>query len=372
MENGFNLFVARITPKAFTARTGPTDNHFYHLKYIQKAKLVMRKYLLPEQGNFYKANLHCHSTISDGRMSPEELKRLYKDAGYSILAITDHNILIDHSDLNDEDFLTVTSVEIDAMDKSRDRKPCFHLNFYSRTPDNTALPCFNPAHVRHSEDIYIQNQKYVGTPDYVRDYYKINDMIEEFGKQGFIACLNHVTWSIQDLDEYRDIKGLFAMEIYNHGCFTEGYDEINSHAYDELLRRGNRIFCFATDDNHNKYPKDSPRFDSLGGYVMVKSPELSYDSVLGALEKGDFYSSTGPSIYEMYVEDNKLYIKTSPVARICVNTYGRKSSIATAKKRGGLITEAVLDIRDNVYFRVVVDDGIGHFAWSNAYWCDTL
>ena len=34
----------------------------------------MRKYLLPENGNFYKANLHCHSTVSDGTLTPEEMK----------------------------------------------------------------------------------------------------------------------------------------------------------------------------------------------------------------------------------------------------------------------------------------------------------
>lgn len=332
----------------------------------------MKKYLLPEQGNFYKANLHCHTTVSDGKMTPEGVKRLYKEAGYSILAVTDHNILIDYSHLNDEDFLTITGVEIDVTDKTNDRKPCFHINFYSKTPNNTALPCFNPAFVRHSNDIYIQNQKYIGTADYVRDYHNINEMIEEFYKNGFLACLNHVTWSIQDLDEYRDIKGLFAMEIYNHGCYVEGYDEINSHAYDELLRRGKRLFCIASDDNHNKYPKDSPRFDSLGGFVMIKSPSLTYDNVVNALENGDFYSSTGPSIYEMHIEDNKLHIKTSPVTRICVNTYGRKTSVATPGKTGQTISEAVLDIRDNVYFRVTVDDGMGHFAWSNAYWSGTF
>ena len=35
----------------------------------------MKKYLLPKEGNFYKANLHCHTTISDGRMTVEETKR---------------------------------------------------------------------------------------------------------------------------------------------------------------------------------------------------------------------------------------------------------------------------------------------------------
>ena len=42
----------------------------------------MRKYLLPEGGNFYKANLHCHTVLSDGAMTPEEVKAAGFDAYY--------------------------------------------------------------------------------------------------------------------------------------------------------------------------------------------------------------------------------------------------------------------------------------------------
>ena len=35
----------------------------------------------------FKGNMHCHSTISDGRLTPEELKEAYKAAGYQVLAI---------------------------------------------------------------------------------------------------------------------------------------------------------------------------------------------------------------------------------------------------------------------------------------------
>ena len=40
----------------------------------------MRKYLFGEKGNFYKANLHCHSTVSDGALTPEELNKLIEEA----------------------------------------------------------------------------------------------------------------------------------------------------------------------------------------------------------------------------------------------------------------------------------------------------
>jgi hypothetical protein len=41
-------------------------------------------------GDWYKGNLHCHTTISDGALSPNEAIALYEEKGYSFLAITDH------------------------------------------------------------------------------------------------------------------------------------------------------------------------------------------------------------------------------------------------------------------------------------------
>lgn len=37
--------------------------------------------LIPETGTFYKANLHCHTIHSDGRLTPEEVKKAYMDEG---------------------------------------------------------------------------------------------------------------------------------------------------------------------------------------------------------------------------------------------------------------------------------------------------
>ena len=68
----------------------------------------MKKHLLPESGNFYKANLHCHTVLSDGCLTPEEVKEIYKNAGYSVVAYTDHDILIPHhAELSDDEFLAL-------------------------------------------------------------------------------------------------------------------------------------------------------------------------------------------------------------------------------------------------------------------------
>ena len=71
----------------------------------------MSKNLLPVVPKYFKANLHTHSTITDGKFSPEELKELYKKQGYQILCLSDHNVVVDHSALTDESFLLLTGAE---------------------------------------------------------------------------------------------------------------------------------------------------------------------------------------------------------------------------------------------------------------------
>ena len=38
----------------------------------------MKQYLIPHEGRFFKANLHAHSTFSDGRLTPAQMKGLYQ------------------------------------------------------------------------------------------------------------------------------------------------------------------------------------------------------------------------------------------------------------------------------------------------------
>ena len=38
-----------------------------------------------------KADLHTHTDVSDGRLSPEELVRAAAQAGIDVIAITDHD-----------------------------------------------------------------------------------------------------------------------------------------------------------------------------------------------------------------------------------------------------------------------------------------
>jgi len=101
-------------------------------------------YLISPQKKQYKANLHCHSTMSDGTLTPEQLKGLYKKAGYSILAITDHDHPVDHSAMTEPDFLMITGYE--SIIYPRIKKdwvglylPMIHMNLFAKDPHNLAM-----------------------------------------------------------------------------------------------------------------------------------------------------------------------------------------------------------------------------------------
>ena len=106
----------------------------------------MRKYLLPETGNFYKANLHCHTTNSDGSFTPEEIKKFYKEKGYSVIAFTDHDGLVPHPELEDKDFLPLNGYEMEINEETdtefRFKKTC-HMCLIAVEPDNLKQVCYH-------------------------------------------------------------------------------------------------------------------------------------------------------------------------------------------------------------------------------------
>ena len=105
----------------------------------------MKKYLLPQTGQFFKANLHCHTIISDGKMTPEEIKEAYTSRGYSVVAFTDHDVLIPHPELADEKFLPLNAYEMEINEHyqwKHDIKTC-HMCLIALEPDNVKPVCFH-------------------------------------------------------------------------------------------------------------------------------------------------------------------------------------------------------------------------------------
>ena len=50
----------------------------------------------PEHTNWYKGNLHSHTTNSDGAWTPDEAVEHYKANGYAFLCLSDHNLYTDY------------------------------------------------------------------------------------------------------------------------------------------------------------------------------------------------------------------------------------------------------------------------------------
>jgi len=336
----------------------------------------MKTFLLPENGKFHKANLHSHSTVSDGGLTPEELKERYKANGYSILAYTDHELIVDHSDLDDEEFLTITGLEY-AFVESDDywTSRTIELNMFAKDQHNVKQVCFDESYVIHGEKWRAPIAERVGGP-FKREYTTecIQKVIDTANENGFLVSLNHPGYSMESPEFFGNLNGLFAMEIYNHiSLIGGGVYDYNPAMYDNMLRRGKKLHCIAADDCHGNAADGQPNCDRYGGFVMVKAESLTYDKVINALEKGDFYASQGPLIEELYVEDKTVHIKCSPAKYIAMNTQRRPFGGIRIAAEGEYLTEATFPIPEGQsYMRFDVSDEKGRHANTRAYYLDEI
>ena len=327
-----------------------------------------RVFLLPERKKQYKANLHCHSTISDGRFSPEKIKALYKGAGYQVVALTDHEVMVPHEDLNDPDFLMLTSYEAAIygdLDLPKPMRRLSHLNFYAKRPGTMKMPFFNTADVLKLDRPPDVSLAHFDGPEITKKYSAegLNKLIRIAGEAGFLACLNHPTWSMEDASVYTQLQGLFAMEIFNTDCEVGGYAAYCPYIYDEMLRSGQRIAAVATDDTHKEE-------DLFGGFSMIFADRLDYEEITGAMERGDLYASRGPLIHALWFENGVFHIETSPVRRIVITNSGRRKddlSVRTAAP-GESITSAEFALSDlDLYVRFTAEDEHGRTANTRGY-----
>ena len=329
--------------------------------------------LLDKNKNYYKANLHGHtSTYSDGAASIEKVKAEYKKRGYSVIAFTDHEHIVDNSHLNDDDFLTITSTEIAIKEFPKvstlvnRNMAVVHLNFYSRDPHNVKTPCYSRTYDKYFKEEF--KDIIFSDGEYDRKYTPegINEIIKEANKEGFLVSYNHPTWSLDTPEHYMKYEGLWAVEIYNHDCQRQGLNN-DEAVFEYMLRDGKKVFCTACDDNHNFESFDSQYTDSFGGWCMINSEKLDYDTIFSSLEKGEFYASTGPEILSLIEDGGIVRVETSPAGKIALITRSRRRHGIIAEK-GETITSAEfkLDSQDG-YFRIRVEDENGKIAWSQAY-----
>jgi hypothetical protein len=310
---------------------------------------MKKQYLLPEEGNFYKANLHCHSTLSDGQMTPEEIKKLYIAHGYSVIAYTDHNNYQYHKELAEPDFLPLAGYELDV------RRTC--VDGVNKTCHINAI-AIDPCQIKVVEKPAEYN------------FDTINKTIADLIDGGFIVNYNHPGWSAQDAREILALQGITAFEVYNHDCEALMHCGYGHNHYDIWLKSGKRAFAIATDDNHHVYDPDHIN-DTCGGFTMIKAKELTYSSIIEAFRRGDFYASNGPEIYSYYIEDEtKLCIDCSPV-KLAVLKGTRIGNLCHVDSAKGDLTHIEFDLSrfsNEPFMRVELVDAGNNSAFTNPYY----
>lgn len=314
--------------------------------------------LLKKNGPFYKANMHCHTTRSDGRMTPEQVKQWYKSHGYSAVAFTDHSLFASYPELQDEEFLAIAGAETQFVCLNRPHphtyKTC-HLNFWAKDPEKAAFIPENPAY----------------------DIGQINRYIEAMKKNGFLCGLNHPAWSYQGTEDVLNIRGVDTFEVYNHGAQILCNKGENQVQYAMYLNNGHRAWAVATDDNHSGFDTDgeiSGADDTLGGWIQISMPELTYSNFMDAFENGRFYASNGPEFYDLYIDEERdmLVVRCSPVRVIIVKGI-YVSAAARAIAKDDSITYAEFPMSQNIrglepLIHVEIATTDHKWASSQPYW----
>ena len=293
---------------------------------------------------WYKGNTHTHTLNSDGDSTPDDVVRWYREHGYQFLVLTDHNFLTSVTGLNalhgaDEQFLVIRGEEV--SDRFGD-KP-LHIN---------ALNVNQLVEPQGGKSVVETLQRNV---DAIR---KVNA----------VPHINHPNfrWAITG-DELRQVENNKLYEIYNGhptvnnlgGGGVPGMEEV----WDAILSSGKLLYGIAVDDAHVfKRPWDRNAARPGQGWVAIRAERLTPELLFAALERGDFYASTGVEIQDYQVSDRQVSLKVK------AETWS-KYRIQFIGKTGRLLKEftadaAVYEIKgDEGYVRAKVIESNGKIAW---------
>lgn len=320
---------------------------------------------LPEGLPHYKGNLHSHTTNSDGHLTPEQAVAAFRERGYSFLCLSEHDLFTDYSGAFDrDDFIVLPGLEASAYlyaDESETvRLKCHHMHGVLGTGEMTSAA---PERFTHKERL--EPIRRHGTWDGA-------DVAEELARtlaeHGCAVTYNHPIWSRVEPDEFCGAEGFFAVEIFNYDTVNESGTGADTTYWDLMLRRGRRVWGFASDDNHNEGLFD----DAFGGWVVVCAPALTRDAVVRALLAGDFYSSSGPDIIGWGVRDGRVWVDCSPCERVNLVAGGPVGAGETLiAPEGKTLSHAEFRLRGGeTYLRVECVDAHGRTAWSNPIFAD--
>ncbi|UCD36770.1 MAG: hypothetical protein JSW54_07970 [Fidelibacterota bacterium] len=215
-----------------------------------------------ERDGQYKANFHTHTTVGGAGSEPQTVIDRYRELGYGILALTDH----------------------DDNSLAEPTWPWEEYGRESKALNMVAIQGNEISEVHHIGSLFSD----YGDPDAQSE----EEALEEIGRRGGVALFHHpgryekgVEWYVE---MYRCYDHLIGQEVYNRNDRYPGdrksWDAILSKLYPERP-----VWGFASDDMHN-LEKD------IGiSWNVVIVPELTSDMVREALEQGRFFFVNDPT-----------------------------------------------------------------------------
>ena len=295
-------------------------------------------------GQFYRGNLHTHSTLSDGCLDPAEVCRRYCAEGYDFISLTDHFIgqygypIADTTPFHETGFTTIPGAELHSG--AMQNGELWHILAVGLPSGFTPpdAPGFLPVEGQESGPAIARRAR----------------------EAGAFVTIAHPHWSGLTLADARSIDAAHAVEIYNHGCAVGCDREGGGHVLDLLLSEGRELSLIATDDAHFSEP------DHFGAWVMVKATDNTPDRLLAALKQGDFYSSQGPAIHDVALTPDAVNVDCSAAAAVIVQGHGQ----AAAATHGRSMTRATVPlarVAGSPWLRVTVVDAAGRRAWTNPF-----
>lgn len=278
-------------------------------------------------GHWFKGNTHIHSTASDGGKTFAELADLYTEAGYDFLFRTDHWVASDTSkDATSSSLLWLDGIELDGRDRTGSY---FHVVCLGRVSG-----------IRREDGL--------------------ESGLKSAREQGALTVLAHPYWCGNSLEDC--LRWEFdGVEIYNHVCHWLNGKSGGLVHWDAALMQNPGTLAFAVDDAHLR--PEHPGMN--GGWIVVNAGERTSEAIFDAIRRGNFYSSCGPEIKSIAVDDGHLHVATSPVQ------FARLVGPQSAGRRLGSFDSAPLQsVRFPVpdeweYAYLEIEDPAGRRAWTN-------
>ncbi|HEY0454825.1 MAG TPA: histidinol-phosphatase [Verrucomicrobiae bacterium] len=298
---------------------------------------------------WWKGNLHTHTLWSDGDDYPEMVVNWYKENGYNFLALSDHNILLQGSK-----WVAITNTPrgqlafaryLDTFGESWIRQKSMHGTQYVRLK---TLPEFRPWFEEPDRFLLISSQElsdeYGKIPIHlnfsnVKDYIppqggsNVLDVIQrnidallaqqKKRRQPMLVHVNHPNfgWAIP-AEALMRVQGDRFFEVYNgHAMVRNAGDSLHASVeriWDIILTfRLSELglppmFGLAVDDSHNYFHLGPTNNNSGRGWIVIRAERLAPGALFAAMERGDFYASTGVRLADIVRAEDHISLKIEP------------------------------------------------------------